>query len=180
MTALQTALTVDDAPRSVLDGWSITASDERRFWSKVDKRPGDSCWLWTAGIDRHFGYGVFGLANAGRKHKISAHRFSYWLHFGDPGALFVLHKCDVPPCVRPQHLFTGTQAENVRDMVSKGRLADFRGASNSSATVTEDGVLAIRASAAAGERYRVIAARHGISIPAVCMIVRRQRWAHLE
>ena len=92
---------------------------EHRFWSKVEKSAG--CWLWTAS-KRNKGYGAFCYEAHGRKIQGRAHRFSWELHNGDiPDGLFVLHKCDIPACVNPDHLFLGTNDDNIRDMIQKGR-----------------------------------------------------------
>lgn len=86
-----------------------------RFWSKVNRT--DTCWLWTAGKNNH-GYGTFKLNDKPRK----AHRIAYELSVGPiPHGLNVLHHCDNPPCVNPNHLFIGTQEDNVRDMTFKSR-----------------------------------------------------------
>lgn len=92
----------------------VLATIVDRFWSMVHKS--DGCWLWTG--DTSGGYGA--IKDAGRK--IMAHRFSYKLHYGpiEDGKL-VLHQCDVPQCVRPDHLFVGTDADNQRDCFTKGR-----------------------------------------------------------
>lgn len=86
----------------------------RRFFHRLSM--GDGCWEWLGRPDRR-GYGEF---TTGGK-KVRAHRFSYHLFVGDPGALFVLHRCDNPLCVRPDHLFLGTHADNMADMRAKGR-----------------------------------------------------------
>jgi hypothetical protein len=87
-----------------------------RFWEKVD-RSGE-CWVWIGGR-RPNGYGAFYV---GRR-KVGAHRVSYQLAFGvDPGDLDVLHRCDNPPCVRPDHLWLGTPVDNALDARAKGRL----------------------------------------------------------
>ena len=85
------------------------------FWAGLD-RSGD-CWIWTR--ERYpSGYGV--LTRAGLR--VKAHRLAWELTYGPtPDGLLVLHHCDNPPCVRPAHLFLGTQADNVRDMDAKGR-----------------------------------------------------------
>lgn len=88
--------------------------DAERFWTKVDKS--GECWLWQAACDNH-GYGCFWFG--GRLQKSS--RVSWSLAHGDPGELFVLHRCDNPRCVNPEHLFLGTQQDNLIDMRAKGR-----------------------------------------------------------
>ena len=90
-----------------------------RFLSKVNKT--DTCWLWTAALDKH-GYGAFKMAAHRSNAWFRAHRAAWLLFCGklDPG-LSVCHSCDTPRCVRPDHLFIGTHADNMADMVAKGR-----------------------------------------------------------
>jgi hypothetical protein len=109
-----------------------------RFWKSVNKD--GYCWLWTRKPDA-YGYGVFSVN--GRHTR--AHRFSWELHHGPvPDGLWVLHKCDTPACVRPDHLFIGTQMDNVTDMIAKGR---YRGIAPKN--IRED-----RACQWCGKRYR--------------------------
>lgn len=90
-----------------------------RFWDLVDKQDEEGCWLWKGSIyDTGMGYGVLSYQS---KH-LQAHRVSYELEYGEiPVGLCVLHKCDNPPCVRPDHLFLGTRKDNAEDRHRKGR-----------------------------------------------------------
>ena len=91
-----------------------------RFFGKVHKT--DGCWLWIARCDKA-GYGRFTMN--GREE--SAHRSVWKLKHGDiPEGTCVLHRCDNPPCVRPDHLFLGTQKDNMEDCSNKNRFAQSR------------------------------------------------------
>jgi hypothetical protein len=89
---------------------------EMRFWKYVNKT--ESCWEWV-GARQKFGYGWFLFY----KRYMSSHRASWILHYGlIPKGMFVLHHCDNPSCVNPSHLFLGTQKDNIRDGMQKGRI----------------------------------------------------------
>jgi hypothetical protein len=96
---------------------AIFADDSlnQRFWSKVQKT--DGCWLWTAALDDK-GYGLFKLDRAMQK----AHRVAWRMIVGSTGCFDLLHTCDNPRCVRPDHMRLGTHSENMKDCASKGRL----------------------------------------------------------
>ena len=96
-----------------------------RFWEKVDRSGGpDACWLWTASTRRK-GYGQFALRN---NKPIPAHRAIWIMVNGEiPDGLCVLHRCDVPGCVNPAHLFLGTKRDNSVDMAIKGRVKNQYG-----------------------------------------------------
>lgn len=96
---------------------------EERFWAKVEKT--DTCWLWIGSVNEH-GYGKMyvGLDSSGRRRTDKAHRISYRLSHGEiPFNSPLLHKCDNPKCVNPDHLFIGTQLDNIQDMKRKNRHA---------------------------------------------------------
>lgn len=149
----------------------IIPSLEARFWARVEKT--DDCWLWT-GRQNAKGYGrVFTYSRrAGRTcREEMAHRVSYQLAYGPiPDGLLVCHRCDNPPCIRPNHLFVGTNLDNVYDARAKLRLAK---------KLTPADVYAIRAACDRGETHRSIADRYGLACGTVTKIKLRQRWSWL-
>ena len=171
-----------------------------RFWPKVLKT--ETCWLWQGAHMTH-GYGVL---NAGGTNNIrrSTHRVSWELHNGPiPDGLAVLHKCDNPPCVNPDHLFLGTQADNLRDMSSKGRNVSqahperlargdrngsrrhpeklARGEHNPAAKLTAESVSEIRRRyALGGVSQQELANAFGVSQPMIGNIVRGHSWRHVS
>lgn len=147
-----------------------------KIWAKVDKRGPDECWLWRGTIRRPFGYG----ATSYQGRQWIAHRLTWFLTHGPiPADLQVLHRCDVPACVNPNHLFLGTQADNMADMCAKGRAYDRRGHLNSNVKLTADDVRRIRQMLAAGDRAMEIAERFNVTYGAIYGIKNGTRWKHL-
>lgn len=155
---------------------------EERFWKKVQKT--DGCWLWTGSCHTSkLPYGVIGVK---RTCKL-AHRVSYELAYGSiPDGMNVLHRCDNPKCVRPDHLFLGTQSENARDMTTKGRrrggidTSDQLGERNKHSKLTGEQVRAIRQRYAQGDVYLAqLASEYNICVPHVSDIVNRKKWGHI-
>lgn len=92
------------------------------FWEKVDRRGPDECWPWLGARNDH-NYGTIKI----RRRTNMATRVAWELQVGPvPKGLWLLHHCDNPPCVNARHLFLGTNADNMRDMISKGRSASQR------------------------------------------------------
>lgn len=136
-----------------------------RFWAKVKKS--DGCWLWTGSLIK--GYGQFHLP---RTHAVQqtvyAHRFA-WEQTNGPIAdnLSVLHRCDTPRCCRPDHLFLGTQQDNLADARTKGRLIDGRHLIK----VDDAGLLDIVTNYRPRQNGQQLAAKYGVSLVSIMRIV---------
>jgi hypothetical protein len=150
-------------------------SHEERFWSRVEKGP--DCWEWMGKKHPRDRYGLVRQYDSPGKDAY-AHRLSFAMHFGSiPETLCVLHRCDNPPCVRPDHLFLGTRAENNEDKLQKRRHA--YGSGHAHAKMTEEQILEIRAKFASGISQAELASQYGLGRPAINLIVRRKVWKHL-
>jgi len=149
------------------------ARDAARFDALLDRSGGpDACWTWQGKEDGQ-GYGRFRLWCGV---DVQANRFAYALATGsDPGDLFVCHKCDNPPCCNPRHLFLGTQADNVSDMIAKGR-ARHIGERNGAAKLTTCDLEAIRANICEGRANVDIAREHGVTHHVISRIRRGRSW----
>ena len=161
-----------------------------RFWDKVKKSSG--CWIWC-GSKRSKGYGAFVYARGGEVVQGRAHRYSYELHKGKiPAGLCVLHRCDNPACVNPDHLFLGSIADNNADMVSKGRhvrgatytdplLCNYeRGEGHHAAKLTESDIRMIRNQKKSGLSYSKLSRMHGLAVGHLFRIVTRKAWRHVK
>lgn len=156
------------------------------FWSRV--RRGKGCWEWQ-GARNHDGYGTLWV---GRR-KVRAHRLVWELVVGEiPDGLYVLHRCDNPPCCNPAHLWLGTAADNSADMVAKGRARGGRnggpgagplpydrqprGERSGAARLTESDVRIIRGSSLS---QRELGRRYGVSGVAIWKVRTRRTWTHI-
>lgn len=154
-------------------------SDACRFWSYVQKGP--ECWLWTGA--RHKATGKDGTVNdsygqvyyKGRPRR--AHIVSWAISVGhlpdvSSGGLGICHKCDNPICVRPSHLFLGTQSDNMQDAASKGRLHVPRPGRQK---VNPQDIEIMRRRVAAGETHKAVAADFGIARTTLSEIISGKR-----
>jgi DNA-binding CsgD family transcriptional regulator len=148
------------------------ASVRDRLWALSIPEPNSGCWIFTGYLGRG-GYGTFAID---KRVRMGAHRASYWAHKGEISGKDILHTCDVPWCINPDHLFAGTHAENMADMVAKGRAHRKPGSAHYFAKLTEDDVKAIRAS---GLRGAEIARRYGISRSTAYSVLLRNTWTHI-
>ena len=153
------------------------------FWNKVDKT--DTCWNWTAYKDRD-GYGLFGIKKLGQ---FKAHRFSLMLKGVDiPKGYVVMHHCDNPACVNPDHLKPGTVAENNLDKKLKNRQKGSPGEQNARSKLTTQQVLEIRARAQVGDRVgynngsnlKDLAKEYNVCVDTIRLIARNKIWKHLD
>lgn len=148
--------------------------DIDRFWSKVDIKGKDNCWIWLGTIGQH-GYGEF--STNGQTNR--AHRVSYRINHGYPYGN-VLHKCDNKLCVNPNHLFLGSQSDNVSDMFSKDRQANLKGENNSGSKLTESNVLEIIKLSNLGKADTEIAQLFNVSRSAIWGITSGKYWKHIQ
>lgn len=156
--------------------------DLARFEARCVLEPNSGCWLWDGHVSTD-GYGRLMLWNGSKSRSARAHRLSYE-HFVGPitGGLFVLHRCDVPCCVNPGHLFLGTHQANMDDKVAKGRQArsgGARGEAHSKAKLTRELVATLRARMARGETVAAIARSAGVSVAAASDAINGKTWAHV-
>lgn len=147
----------------------------KRFMEKVEIRK-DGCWLWRAYI-RPNGYGEF---TDKQRRTIGAHVVSYEMFTGRhvPTDSVVCHKCDVKCCVNPDHLFLGTQSENMADKVQKKRQA--RGQSHGMSKVTPEIVRQIRDKSASGISAVELSREYAITPTHISRIIRGLAWTHLS
>ena len=153
-------------------------SDRCRLYSKVDMSPGQGpkgeCWEYQGGKHK-FGYGMINRSGSKASEVTTSHAYGWEVENGPvPDGMFVLHKCDNPPCCRPDHLFLGTHQDNVDDMCGKER--HQHGEKHCRAKLTETEVLEIRASTGS---ERQLAKKYGVTDSAIHLIRSMRTWKHL-
>lgn len=160
----------------------LTAARKAEFESLIIKKPGDACWEWI-GFKTPDGYGKFGV---GRGNQYYTHRFAWLFHTGtDPGDMQVCHTCDNPACCRPDHLFLGTQTDNMKDMTAKGRrstaqLKDRRGERSGMAKFKDEQVIEMRTLRSnGGVTVKALAKRFNCHPRTVVLITGRHTWKHI-
>lgn len=148
---------------------------EDAFASNCPKdAPPDQCWEWQGTINPN-GYGMVRFQRKAH----SAHRLSYEIHVGPiPDGMLVLHRCDNRRCVNPHHLRIGTDADNMRDKVNKGRQARLKGPQQGQSKLKPAQVWKIRLLAKEGVTQAEIARRYGVSQPYISKIVRGEAWSY--
>lgn len=151
----------------------FSPSFPQRFWAKINKT--ESCWLWTAG-KASMRYGNIGA----RGHTmIRAHIASWILHVGPvPEGMEVCHSCDNPLCVRPDHLWIGTHAQNMADCKAKGRARTRHGEEHGMSKLTQEQVEAIRQSYSSKDKNGGKLARaFGVTRHTIWKIIHHRTWS---
>ena len=149
-------------------------SNDIRFWSKTLKT--DNCWGWIGTLH---GDGRASFWDNNKPGYVTAARFCWELHFGPiPIGMCVLHHCDNPRCVRPDHLFLGTRDENVKDRQVQNRQAN--GSRNARAKLSETEVIRIRLLYSNGTTAKQIAKHFGLSQNHVYAITGKRYWGNLN
>jgi len=154
-----------------------------RFWGNVDRLGpmhvglGTRCWVWTRWCVPS-GHGRFWR---GIGATVFAHRTAYEFAVGRiPEGMVCRHRCDNPPCVNPDHLELGSQADNVRDCLKRGRARSAYGDSRSNVKLTAVQVMVMRVDyAAGGTTYAELAGQYGVSKSVVAGVLRGITWRHL-
>ena len=154
-------------------------SDGARFWSKVNKS--SDCWVYTGPKYDKRGYGAFQLCENGKSWSARAHRVAWELTNGAiPADTHVLHHCDNPSCVNPEHLFLGGHAENHADAIKKGRHP--HGETHGCARLTVEQVREIRRLYIPGHRApkdctaAALAQKFNVSVWTVHLVVANKIW----
>jgi hypothetical protein len=154
---------------------------KQRFDQKYQKCPVSGCWNWT-GSTNQSGYGTMAPNEWGTL----AHRISYGLNVGPvpkgkgPHGTCVCHRCDNRLCVNPEHLFLGSNADNLADRDAKGRQVAMRGSRNGHSKLNESDIVQIRAMFHRGAKLREVAERFSISKANASDIKRGKIWAHVK
>jgi hypothetical protein len=161
----------------------LTNKDASRFWTHVQKRGVNDCWLWTGPtktVNKRYTpmvYGAFSAKVEGKTQSRNAHRYAWIIANNQlpPAGWVICHHCDTPLCCNPAHLFAGTRADNQRDMQRKLR-SGIIGEKNPKAKLTREQVLAIRASSA---RDAELAEQYGVHHTTIYMIRVGRKWRNL-
>ncbi len=173
-----------DAVISCATGEPVTIGMVQLWVATPPVRTVRGCIEWPFGVSASGGYGT--LADAGGEYGTDIVTRQVLLAvIGEPPEppvgqrILALHSCDNPPCIAPEHLRWGTEADNVDDKMKRGRHHSSRGTTNPRALITEEQVHEIDALLAAGVSQLKIAKEYGIAQTAVSAILRRTNWSHI-
>lgn len=169
-----------DPLHSTRPTFGMTREQAFRHYMPEPPPPGPTsttgCWLWRGPVSND--YGSY-KADTGTTHK--AHRVSYELHVRPiPNGKLIRHTCDTPLCVQPAHLIPGSDADNNRDMMERGRNRQPKGTAQHDAKLTDDSVREIRTAYATGTvTQQALADQYGVDQTLISGVVRRKLWKHV-
>ena len=152
-------------------------SNENDFWERLIIDQYSGCMEWSGYLSND-GYGILSF----KGNNWRAHRLAYTLIFGEiPKGMNVCHRCDNPKCANPEHLFIGTQLDNIKDRVNKKRCGDHKGVANGRAKLSEKKVQLSRhifsncniTKASLGKMF-------GVSDVQICNIINNKSWSHIK
>lgn len=151
-----------------------------RFHSSYQPEPNTGCWLWDKTIDRHkkrLRYGRFQV----QSHPYLAHKIAWLMYRGEwvDRSMVVMHKCDTPQCVNPDHLRKGTSAENSRDMVLKNRSAKPQGEKHGASKFKTQDIHNMRVLFKEGLSLKELSEYYSVAKSTICRILKGRRWPHL-
>lgn len=154
----------------------IARNTPEHFWSMVSIKDEKSCWEWMACKSKK-GYGSIHWTAIGED---KAHRVAYILAIGNiPSDMCVLHKCDNRSCCNPNHLYAGTNAQNVIDKISRGRQPCLIGERNGRAILSSENILEIREMRRSGYKLKDISAKYGVTMSNISQICLGKRWTEV-
>lgn len=160
----------------------VRAVTPESFCKRVKFGEPQQCWEWQGAISNK-GYGLFSIRINKQRKNNNSHRFLFIQLFGDIAeGICVLHKCDNRKCVNPNHLFPGTNQDNMDDMVKKGRSnsGDQAGEKNPRSKLNNSDVLLIKERIKNGYKQKDIAIEFKVTAPAISAISRKITWTHIQ
>ena len=147
----------------------------KQFWESIDKKTNEECWEWIKGKTSK-GYGTVRYENK----TYLAHRLAYQLFHNKTldKLIFICHKCDNPLCCNPNHLFQGTNKDNIDDKVNKNR--QTKGETNANVKLTSEQVISIRTTYENRNiTHRQLASIYNVTSPTITAILKRKTWKHI-
>lgn len=157
----------DPATKLTLKGEPL----EVRFAVRVERRGPDECWPWTGSTDRQ-GYGMLSVNGK----NVGAHRVALFLATGVWPVLDTLHSCDNPPCCNEAHLSEGTHAENMRQMIERGRRATQRGDAHPGSKLTPQAISEAQQLRDQGWKLADLGGRYGVSLSTIGRALQGLTW----
>jgi hypothetical protein len=164
-------------PRGIYKQKGRNGTLEERFWKYALSEPNSGCWIWIGSLARS-GYGQ--IQNSKTRQPETAHTLSWRINCGPiPDDVHVLHQCDQRWCCNPDHLFLGTNTDNIHDAQCKGRLRGRNVAKGEESGLAKLTSVAVREIRASEETLAVLAKRFGVTMALISAVRHRKIWKHI-